>query len=65
MAEVGAISKAQKGQSIQNCKRGEPFGLLKLQFVAKYEKNEGGNFGDCSKIFLIFFSKFLKGSSVF
>ena len=45
MAKVGAISKAQKPQSFQNCKRGT-LGLLKLQFVANYEKIEGVPFGD-------------------
>ena len=33
-AKVGAISKAQ------NCKRGDSLGFVKLQLVAKYEKNE-------------------------
>ena len=32
-AKVGAISKAQ------NCKRGDSLGFVKLQLVAKYEKN--------------------------
>ena len=32
-AKVGAISKAQ------NCKRGDPLGFLKLQLVAKFQKN--------------------------
>ena len=32
-AKVGAISKAQK------CKRGDPSGFVKLQLVAKHEKN--------------------------
>ena len=37
-SEVGAISKAQKAQSFENCKRGDPFGFLKIEFVAKYFK---------------------------
>ena len=28
--------------SAEKCKRGDPFGFLKLQFVAKYQKFEGG-----------------------
>ena len=32
-AKVGAISKAQ------NCKRGDSLGFVKLQLVAKYDKN--------------------------
>ena len=36
--EVRAISKAQKAQSVQNCKRGDSLGFLKIQFVAKYQK---------------------------
>ena len=37
-SKVGAISKAQKAQSFQNCKREEPTGCLKIQFVAEYQK---------------------------
>ena len=35
-SKVGAISKAQKAQSFQNCKNGDPLGFLKLQFAAKF-----------------------------
>ena len=35
-SEVGAISKTQKAQSFQNCKRGDPFNFLRIQFVARY-----------------------------
>ena len=38
-SKVGAISKAQKAQSFQNCKREDPSGFLKIQFVTKYQKN--------------------------
>ena len=48
---IGAISKTQKAQTFQNCKRGNSLGFLKLQFVAKYEKKiKGGHFGDFKKI---------------
>ena len=39
-AKVRGISKAR------NCKRWDPLGFVKLQLVAKYQKNEGGPFGD-------------------
>ena len=40
-SKVGAISKAQKAQSFQNCRRGDSSGFLEIQFVAKYQENEG------------------------
>ena len=39
-AKVRGISKAR------NCKRWDPLSFVKLQLVAKYQKNEGGPFGD-------------------
>ena len=45
-SNVGAISKAQKAQSFQKCKRGDLLGFLKVQFVAKLKE---GPFVDISK----------------
>ena len=42
--------KKGKAQSFENCERVDPFGFLKIQFVAKYlKKIEGGPFGDIKK----------------
>ena len=32
----------EKSHSVENCKRGDPLGFLKIQFVAKYQNIEGG-----------------------
>ena len=39
-AKVGAMSKAHKAQSFK-VEKGDSLGFLKVQFVAKYEKNAG------------------------
>ena len=41
-AKAGAISKAQNARSFQNCKKGDPLGFLKLQFVGKNQKKIEG-----------------------
>ena len=41
-SKVGAISKAQKRKVFKIVKGGQPLGFLKIQFVAKYPKIEGG-----------------------
>ena len=47
---VAAISKAQKAQSFQDCKMGDPLGFLSIQFVETlFYKIEGGSFGDIKK----------------
>ena len=33
--------RLKKRKSFQNCKKRDPLGFLKLQFPAKYQKNEG------------------------
>ena len=33
----------------EKCKRGDPLGFLKRQFVSKFQKKEGGPFGDIKK----------------
>ena len=40
----------EKSHNVENCKRGNPLGFLKIQFVAKYQKIEGGPFGDIKKL---------------
>ena len=40
----------EKSHNVENCKRGDPLGFLKIQFVAKYQKIEGGPFGDIKKL---------------
>ena len=29
----------EKSDNVENCKKGDPLGFLKIQFVAKYQKN--------------------------
>ena len=31
----------EKSHNAENCKKGDPFGFLKIQFVAKYQKLKG------------------------
>ena len=40
---------AKGSESTKFCRRGDPSGFSKLQFVAKYEKNEGGPFVEFGK----------------
>ena len=41
----------KKSHNVENCKRGDLLGFLKIQFVAKYQKKiEGGPFGDIKKL---------------
>ena len=42
----------EKSHNVENCKRGDSLGFLKIQFVAKYppKKIEGGPFGDIKKL---------------
>ena len=56
-ANVGAISKAR------NCKRGTLW-AVKLQLVAKYEKNEGEPFGDLKKFPKKILMRFLNSVTV-
>ena len=60
-SKVGAISKAQKAQSFQTCKNGDPSGFLKIQFVAEYQiaKYQRRPFGNkkCRNFILIFEKK--------
>ena len=39
-SKVGAISEAQKAQTIQNCNMGDSLDFLKIQFVAKNCRND-------------------------
>ena len=39
----------EKSYNAGNCKKGA-LGFLKIQFVAKYQKNEDGYFGDIEKL---------------
>ena len=49
----------------QNCKRGDPLAFLKLQLVAKYEKNKGRPLGDFKKFpKKIFVMRFLNSVTV-
>ena len=40
----------EKSLNVENCERGDLLGFLKIQFVAKYQKNEEGPFGDIKKL---------------
>ena len=33
----------EKSHNVENCKRGDPLGFLKIQFVAKYQKKMKGD----------------------
>ena len=39
----------KQSHSTEKCERGDPLGFLRLQFVAKYQKNEEGLFADIKK----------------
>ena len=39
----------KQSHSAEKAERGDPFDFLKIQFVAKYQKIEGGPFGDILK----------------